>query len=84
MVGTARSEAELAVPMAQARRRLRPGQEALDLGDEDGAGEASSSGVITAKWSALQWRVLSTVYDRLGFDVVADEAFKELVLSVRP
>ncbi len=82
-VGTARSEAELAVLMAQARRRLRPGQEVLDLdlGDEDGAGEASSSGVITGKRSALLWRVLSTVYDRLGFDVVADDAFKELVLA---
>ena len=31
-VGTARSEAELAVLMAEARRRLRPGQQSLDLG----------------------------------------------------
>ena len=30
-VGTARSEAELAVLMAEARRRLRPGQQELDL-----------------------------------------------------
>ena len=30
-VGTARSEAELAVLMAEARGRLRPGQEPLDL-----------------------------------------------------
>lgn len=30
-VGTARSEAELAMLMAEARRRLRPGQDALDL-----------------------------------------------------
>ncbi|MEO3939251.1 hypothetical protein V3N99_21255 [Dermatophilaceae bacterium Soc4.6] len=30
-VGTARSDAELAVLMAEARRRLRPGQDALDL-----------------------------------------------------
>lgn len=30
-VGTARSEAELAVLMAKARRRLRPGQGSVDL-----------------------------------------------------
>ena len=82
-VGTARSDAELAVLMAQARRRLRPGQEPLDLelGEEDDAGESSRSGVITGKQSALLWRVLSSVYDGLGFDVVADAAFKELVLA---
>ena len=30
-IGTARGEAELAVLMAEARRRLRPGQDAFDL-----------------------------------------------------
>lgn len=81
-VGTARSEAELAVLMAEARRRLRPGQEALDLElDEEHGGQSSRSGVITGKQSALLWRVLASVYQRLGFDVVADEAFQELVLA---
>lgn len=82
-VGTARSEAELAVLMAEARRRLRPGQEALDLGLDggDAGGASSRSGVVTGKRSALLWHVLSSVYERLGFDVVADEAFKELVLA---
>lgn len=55
-VGTARGEAELAVLMAQARRRLRPGQETLDLevgpaGEEEGVAERP--GVITGKRSAL-------------------------------
>ena len=83
-VGTARSEAELAVLMAQARQRLRPGQEPLDISIDaiDGQeGVAGRPGVITGKQSALLWRVLSTVYDRIGFDVVADDAFKELVLA---
>ena len=81
-IGTARGEAELAVLMAEARRRLRPGQEALDLElDEKNGGQSSRSGVITGKQSALLWRVLSSVYQRLGFDVIADEAFKELVLA---
>ena len=67
-VGTARSEGELAVLMAEAHRRLRPGQEALDLPIRELAGDGRSA-VITAKRSALLWQVLSTVYERLGFDV---------------
>ena len=54
-VGTARGDAELAVLMAEARRRLRPGQEAhdLELDDEDEGGASSRLGVITGKQSAL-------------------------------
>ena len=82
-VGTARSGGELAVLMAEARRRLRPGQEAFDL---DGVGLEQEGlpqrpGVITGKRSAVLWQVLSSVYARLGFDVVGDEAFKQLVLA---
>jgi len=79
-VGTARSEAELAVLMAEANRRLRPGQEVLDLGidDEPGPGRA---GVITGKRSAVLWQVLSSVYARLGFDRIGDAAFEQLVLA---
>ena len=74
-VGTARSEAELAVLMAEANRRLRPGQEVLDLGidDEPGPGRA---GVITGKRSAVLWHVLTAVYARLGFDTIGDAAFE--------
>ncbi|MGL5930244.1 MAG: IS1634 family transposase [Dermatophilaceae bacterium] len=79
-VGTARSEAELAALVAEAHRRLRPGQEALDL-PLPGGSVASRSGVITSKRSALLWRVLLTAYARLGFDVVDDAAFAELVLA---
>lgn len=81
-VGTARGDAELAVLMAEARRRVRPGQEALslDLGEEEGR-ESSRSGVITGKRSALLWHVLASVYERLGFDSLGDDAFKELVLA---
>ncbi len=59
------------------------GQERLDLGldDDDAGGGSSRSGLITGKRSALLWHVLSSVYDRLGFDVVDDDAFKELVLA---
>ena len=79
-VGTARSEAELAVLMAQARARLRPGQQALDL-KVPGADEQGRSGLITGKRSAVLWHVLSSAYTRLGFDVVDDAAFQQLVLA---
>jgi len=52
-LGTARSGAELAALVAEARRRLRPGQDALDLRLE--AGVSSGRGVITAKASAVLW-----------------------------
>ena len=82
-VGTARTDAELAVLMAQARRLLHDGQEALDLdglGLED-EGVPQGPGLITSKRSALLWQVLTEAYTRLGFDVVADDAFSQLVLA---
>jgi len=82
-VGTARNAAELATLMAAARRRLNEGQEALDLeiaGLED-EGVPERPGLITSKRSALLWKVLTEAYTRLGFDVVADEAFAQLVLA---
>jgi hypothetical protein len=79
-VGTARSEAELAVLVAEASRRLRPGQESLHL-EVDGAPVMSRSGVITGKRSAVLWQVLTDAYARLGFGVVDDAAFEQLVLA---
>ena len=82
-IGTARTDAELAVLMARAHQRLHEGQEALDLeivGLED-EGVAHRPGLITGKRSALLWQVLSDAYARLGFDVIADEAFVQLVLA---
>lgn len=83
-VGTARTDAEMAVLMAQARRRIEDGQDALDLGlvgavEDEGVPERP--GVITAKNSGLLWQVLTTAYARLGFGVLADEAFAQLVLA---
>lgn len=82
-VGTARTDSELAVLMAQARRRLHEGQETLDLevvGLED-EGVPQRPGLITRKRSALLWQVLTEAYARLGFDAIDDEAFAQLVLA---
>ena len=82
-VGTARTDAELAVLMAQARRRLHEGQEELDLdvGGFEDAGVPERPGLITSKRSALLWEVLTGAYARLGFDAIGDEAFAQLVLA---
>ena len=84
-VGTARTDAELVVLMAQARRRLHEGQETLGLdlevvGLED-EGVPQRPGLITSKRSALLWQVLTEAYARLGFDAIDDEAFAQLVLA---
>ncbi len=82
-VGTARTEAELAILVARARRRENEGQEVLDLdgvGLED-EGVPQRPGLITNKRSALLWQVLTEAYARLGFDVIDDEAFAQLVLA---
>jgi hypothetical protein len=79
-VGTAHGEAELAVLMTEAKRRLRPGQDAFDL-EGPGMPEQGRTGVITGKRSALLWRVLTSVSARLGFDVLDDDAFAQLVLA---
>lgn len=82
-IGTARSAAELATLVAVARRLMHEGQGTLDLGGldaiDDGGGEQPAP--ITSKRSALLWEVLTGAYSRLGFDVIDDEAFAQLVLA---
>ena len=82
-VGTARTDAELAALMKQARRRLHEGQEVLDLdfGGVEDAGVPERPGLITSKRSALLWEVLTEAYARLGFDAIDDDAFAQLVLA---
>jgi len=92
-IGSAHTDAELAVLMQAARDRLHEGQQVLDLGvdpdvDADRANSDSSSlggslagAVVVGTASQVLWDVLSDAYARLGFDDVADEAFKSLVLA---
>lgn len=77
-LGSAHTEADLTALLEAAHRKLHPGQGELDLGVESVPGGQS---VITSKSSALLWQVLSGAYERLGFDVVGDESFKQLVLA---
>jgi hypothetical protein len=82
-VGTAHEDAELAVLMAVARRRMHEGQEVLDLdgvGLEDD-GVPARPALIPSRRSALLWQVLTEACSRLGFDAVDDEAFAQQVLA---
>ena len=77
-LGSAHDDAELAALMQAARRKVYPGQGELNLtGSVVPAGDA----VITDRPCALLWAVLRTAYARLGFGVVGDESFEQLVLA---
>lgn len=77
-LGSARTDGELSALLEVARVRMNPGQGELDLGPE---AAPSGQAVITGKTCALLWHVLTSAYTRLGFDVLGDEAFAQLVLA---
>jgi transposase len=110
-VGSARTDAELTLLLEVAAGRLRPNQEALDLGEvqarparmnevadftivrqetsavpavdtpgpADRLGPAGARVVSTS--SLVLWNVLAQAYARVGLDVLADEAFRAMVLA---
>ena len=86
-IGAAHDDGQLAVLMEIARQRLLPGQDSLDLAAAGAPAAVSvSSGVgagarVKSMSSRLLWDVLVGAYERLGFDVVGDETFKDLVLA---
>jgi hypothetical protein len=110
-VGSAHTDAELALLLAAARERLQPGQQALDLGEltaeparlgdiadwtrleadpalapaaapSPGRPRADRAGGRVVGTSALTlWNVLLEAYARLGFDTLADEAFRAMTLA---
>lgn len=84
-VGSARSDAELAVLLRVADERLREGQQAFDLdrsaGGDGGIAGGPAGAVVVGSASEVLWQVLELVWSELGFDAVADDAFKALVLA---
>ncbi|MFQ6486154.1 IS1634 family transposase, partial [Brachybacterium epidermidis] len=80
-LGSAHSEADLAALMHLGRERLHAGQEQLDL---DLTSEAApSAGVLTMqdRRSRYLLDVLEVGWQQLGFDVIDDEAFFQLVAA---
>lgn len=111
-VGSAHTDAELALLLVAAGERLWPGQQALDLGElaaeparlgdtadwtrpetdlgpspgpappSPGRPRADRAGGRVVGTSALTlWNVLVDAYARLGFDTLADEAFRAMVCA---
>ncbi|MBV9922852.1 MAG: IS1634 family transposase [Pseudonocardia sp.] len=112
-VGSAHTDADLALLLAAARERLQPGQQALDLGelaagparigdtadwtrsesDQPPAADLAPppapgrprsdrpGGRVVGTAALMLWNVLGEAYSRLGFDTLADEAFKAMTLA---
>lgn len=89
-LGSAHNEAELAVLWEVGRRKLHEGQLELDLGLDTTpdvgphVGPPSGSGtmaVVNEKVSGLLIDVVRGAWEALGFTVVKDEAFFQLVLA---
>ncbi len=79
-LGSAHSQAELAALVELGTQKLNAGQEQLDLGlDERGA--PAGTAVVESSRSQLLIEVIRGSWERLGFGVVDDEAFFQLVLA---
>ena len=81
-IGSAHTEGELAALTAVARDKITAGQQPLDLALEpESQVRASGDAVVRRHSSQLLWQALTSTFDALGFDVVADETFKALVCA---
>ncbi|MHB1011068.1 MAG: IS1634 family transposase [Propionibacteriaceae bacterium] len=80
-LGSAHDELELALLMQLAREKLATGQDELDLGLAPAPVAATPAARVVSTSSRWLWQVLADAYDRLGFDVLGDEAFRALVLA---
>lgn len=77
-LGSAHSRAELAALMRVGKEKLHPGQAEIDLGltpKERGAA------TVVSQSSRLLVDVVRHGWDVLGFDVIGDETFFQLVLA---
>ncbi|TQJ15717.1 DDE family transposase [Yimella lutea] len=77
-LGSAHTEAELAVLLDLAHAKLHEGQDELDL---DWARPVSGAPVVQAQASQLLIHAIRSAWNRLGFNEIGDEAFFSLVLA---
>ena len=87
-LGSAHTDADLAVLVETARERIRErireaGQVEWDLGLEGAAAVASSPVVVKRSYSRVLFEALTGVYDRLGFTAATkdDAVFRDLVIA---
>ena len=79
-IGSAHDDEQLAVLLRAAQSRLHTGQQMLPLEDVVG-GRPIGTPVVEGTASLIVWEALEAVYVSLGFDQIADDAFKALVLA---
>lgn len=79
-IGSAHSEAELALLMVFAQQWLHEGQDTLDLDLEPAPVPRSEARVLSSS-SEILWEVLTDAYQALGFHDLGDDAFRALVLA---
>jgi hypothetical protein len=75
-IGSAHNEAELEFLIALAKKRLDAGQLQLNLFADE-----SADICVLATHSELLWDTLEDQYHKLGFGVLADDVFMQLVLA---
>ncbi|UVE94400.1 IS1634 family transposase [Dietzia sp. B32] len=81
-IGSAHTEGELAALIAVARGKITAGQQPLELGLETEAQVRSGGDAVVRRHSSeLLWQTLTSTFDALGFNAVADETFKALVCA---
>jgi Transposase DDE domain len=80
-IGSARDEGQLAMLLETARARLNAGQQMLPIEDGPTGGRPIGEPVVEDTASLIVWETLAAVYASLGFDQIADDAFKALVLA---
>jgi hypothetical protein len=83
-LGSAHDEAGVAALVRAGHERLNAGQQAFEL-DLAPAGTESAppahNAVVAGSRCEVLWEVLAEAYSRLGFDILADEAFAAMVLA---
>ncbi len=81
-LGSAHSDAELAVLMSAGREKLAQGQLAFDFAEVSPA-RVDAPAVVQGQESRILWQVLCRAYEQLGFDaaVGGDEGFRQMVLA---
>ncbi len=78
-LGSAHDAVELAALMQVGRRKIEEGQGVLDLGLDPKDDPAQA--LVQSTSSRLLVEVVQAAWQTLGFDVIADEAFFQLVLA---
>lgn len=80
-IGSAHDEGQLVILLETARARLNAGQQTLPLDDGPAGGRPVGEPVVEGTASRIVWETLAAIYASLGFDQIADQAFKALVLA---